>query len=547
MENNNDEDKEKIEFIKKNIIEKGIDPKMILDFLNSKNSLGKKNINDISLSDLNNIINIISDTNDENDEKKLEENQDTNNLNSVVKNNDNNKKQEKEKEKEKKFKKENDERFGVIIPEFMVCQKIDNSCFSKYEKVEAIIEEYKLEKGIFSPSYTEYKIKTIPLNLVVKRKYKDFPWLREKLTIIYKTSIIPYINGIEESFRETEEEKAEKEKKILERFLNFLLNDPLIKTSNLLYDFLSIEKRNEFNKKKKEYENLKPLNGINSFKSLDGKVKICFNEKKDKYFDNIKESVESSENILNKMSEDFILLKIKMTEVINRISSFVPFFESLINLSEKFRDHPINIESYKQIKLIFELWSKILKQQDSFFFFEINEYMNFIKGNLNYMKELVQNTQIMQYNYYESSENLLSNKRELFKKQDTLKWNLCFDDTLDLPSYKKNKTIAYKKINFKETNDVINHKTNYGFYLNRLISEYERLKLFYAKRNKNIISSFAINQQNIFIDYNQKMREITQKMDECEIPENYDYEELFESNNKNTINKNNKKNETQNN
>jgi hypothetical protein len=253
----------------------------------------------------------------------------------------------------------------------MVCQKIDNSCFSKYEKVEAIIEEYKLEKGIFSPSYTEYKIKTIPLNLVVKRKYKDFPWLREKLTIIYKTNIIPYINGIEESFGETEEEKAEKEKKILERFLNFLLNDPLIKTSNLLYDFLSIEKRNEFNKKKKEYENLKPLNGINSFKSLDGKVKICFNEKKDKYFDNIKESVESSENILNKMSEDFILLKIKMTEVINRISSFVPLFESLINLSEKFRDHPINIESYKQIKLIFELWSKILKQQDSFFFLKL--------------------------------------------------------------------------------------------------------------------------------------------------------------------------------
>ena len=152
----------------------------------------------------------------------------------------------------------------------------------------------------------------------------------------------------------------------------------------------------------------------------------------------------------------------------------------------------------------------------------------------------------MQYNYYESSENLLSNKRELFKKQETLKWNLCFDDTLDLPSYKKNKTIENKKINFKETNDVINHKTNYGFYLNRLISEYERLKLFYFKRNKNIISSFAINQQNIFIDYNQKMREITQKMDECEIPENYDYEEIFESNNNNMINKNNKKNETKN-
>ena len=42
MEDNTEEEKEKIEFIKKNIIEKEIDPKMILDFLNSKNSLGKK-------------------------------------------------------------------------------------------------------------------------------------------------------------------------------------------------------------------------------------------------------------------------------------------------------------------------------------------------------------------------------------------------------------------------------------------------------------------------------------------------------------------------
>ena len=73
MEDNTEEDKEKIKFIKKNIIEKGIDPKMILDFLNSKNSLGKKNINDMSLSDLNNIINIISNTNDEDEDDNDDE------------------------------------------------------------------------------------------------------------------------------------------------------------------------------------------------------------------------------------------------------------------------------------------------------------------------------------------------------------------------------------------------------------------------------------------------------------------------------------------
>ena len=547
MEDNTEEEKEKIEFIKKNIIEKGIDPRIILNFLNSKNSLGKKNINDMSLSELNNIINIISNTNDEDeddndDEKKLEEKKESTNLN--LKNNEiDNKK--KEKEKEKILKKENDERFGVIIPEFIECQKIENSCLSKYEKVEAKIEGYNIvEKGIFNSGYIIYEIKTIPLNLKVKRKYKDFVWLREKMKLIYKTSIIPNIKGTEESFGETEEEKSEKEKKNLERFLNFLLNDPLIKTSNILYDFLSIEKGNDFIKKKKTYENLKPFDEISHFKSLNGKARICFNDKKEKYFDNINESIELNENILNKISENFVLLKIKMVEVIDRVLSFVPLFESLINLGEKFGDHWINIESYKQIKLIFEAWIKVLKKQDSFFFYEIYDYMNFILGNLNYMKELVQNTKNMQYNYYESSQNLLSKKRELFKRQDTLKWNLCFDDTLDLPSYKKNKTIAYKKINFDETKEVINQKQKYGFYLNRLISEYERLKYFYAKRNKDIITSFALSQQKIFVDSNIKMGEIVEKMDICEIPENYDYEEIFEYNNKNIIKEDGKKNKT---
>ncbi len=161
MEDNNEEEKEKIEFIKKNIIEKAIDPRIILNFLNSKNSLGKKNITEISLSDLNNIINIISNTNnddedDNDDEKKLEEKKDTN-LN-LKKNEDDNKK--KEKEKEKILKKENDERFGVIIPEFIECQKIENSVLGKYEKVEAKIEGYKIvEKGIFNSGYIIYEIK----------------------------------------------------------------------------------------------------------------------------------------------------------------------------------------------------------------------------------------------------------------------------------------------------------------------------------------------------------------------------------------------------
>jgi len=106
-----------------------------------------------------------------------------------------------------------------------------------------------------------------------------------------------------------------------------------------------------------------------------------------------------------------------MNDIINIYLSFIPLFEKLININEKYGEHIINIESYKHIKFIFELWSKILKQQNSFFFVDINEYMNFISRNINYLKHLAQNTKNQENIYYESSEKLLAKKRELFKKK----------------------------------------------------------------------------------------------------------------------------------
>ena len=531
MEEISKEEKEKINFIKKNIIERGLDPNQIFDFLRQKNSLGITNLNECSLSDLSKIINYISPPNEE--EKKSEEKNDSN-----KKKDDN--KDNKQTNQKIIIKRENDERFGVIIPEFINCQKNEASILSKYENVEIKIEGYKkVEKGLFSSSYYLFDVKTNPLNLHVQRKYQHFIWLRDRLKTIYYTNIVPNIQGTEEVFGETPEEKLEREKRSLERFLNFLIKDPLIKHSEILYDFLSMTKDNEFIKKKKKYDLFIQSNKINDFKSLNGQVRININDKKEKYLDKIKESINNNESILKKLNEDFVFLKIKMTEIINRVLSFVPLFENLININEKFGDHFINVESYRQIKSIFELWAQILKKQDSFFFYEINEYLSFILGNYNYMKLLFENTKTTQKNYYESSTKLLSNKRELFKKKDTLKWNLPETDIENSATFKKTKKIAYQKINYDETKFVIEEKQKYGFYLNRLISEYERLKFVYAKSNKDIIISFANKQQYLLLDYIQHMREIMGKMDECYIPEVNDSEELFELDNIKENNKNN--------
>ena len=117
---------------------------------------------------------------------------------------------------------------------------------------------------------------------------------------------------------------------------------------------------------------------------------------------------------------------------------------------------------------------------------------------------------------------LINDKHLLFLKLQNF-YNLC---SKGINIYKK----RFKK-NANPKFSLIIPVLNKVTYLNRLITEYERLRYIYANNNKNIIILFAMKQQNIFLEYIQFMREIMGKMDQCYVPEVNDTEKFFEMNN----------------
>lgn len=160
MKDYTEEEKEKIKFVKQNIIEKGIDPNSVIDYLKSKNPKGQVNLKDFSLKEFNQIINIVTPSNIIKNKIKEGTNPDLNlNKNEI-------------KSKNKKIlKKEKDERFGVIIPEFIDCKKNETSLLSNYDQIEVKIDDCKkVENTFFGKSYYIFDVKTNPLNLYVKRK-----------------------------------------------------------------------------------------------------------------------------------------------------------------------------------------------------------------------------------------------------------------------------------------------------------------------------------------------------------------------------------------
>ncbi len=148
-----------------------------------------------------------------------------------------------------------DEDYGIIIPEYLKCQKSESTELSKQENVVITVgEPKKIDNGFFSRAYINFLITTNPLKVTVRRKHADFVWLRERLSIIFNLNVLP---RLPKKGKVNDDLHIDKRMRNLERFLNYLIKDPLIKSSNILNDFLTIETDEELEKRKKIYNRMK--------------------------------------------------------------------------------------------------------------------------------------------------------------------------------------------------------------------------------------------------------------------------------------------------
>ena len=65
-----------------------------------------------------------------------------------------------------------------------------------------------------------------------------------------------------------------------------------------------------------------------------------------------------------------------------------------------------------------------------------------------------------------------------------------------------------------DTKRVQELKINYGFYLNSMISEYERLRMLNSRRNKDQIKIFSKMLVDIFTQFNSGINELIYRFEE---------------------------------
>ena len=337
-----------------------------------------------------------------------------------------------------------------------------------------VLSPEKVEGGFFSKSYMTYLVTTAPLNLNVRRRYSDFEWLKTMMSAFYPELIIPPIPGKSYGDRFNEVFLA-KRMRTLEKFMNYLIQNPITKHSQILYDFLSLASEDLFNERKTFYTKQKPSTQIYALRTLSGRINIAYNELDEIAFTKLKEHSDTNDMLFRKLNTNYKMLNNEMQVVSNRLQEISNCWKDLFFESTNYGENSNVSKVYNLMSKFTKQWSESEKKQASLSFINLREYFKYIMKEVRCVKELIAKVEGYKYTYTKEKDKLLYKKEELFKRGDVQRWEVDWNgEVVDYTKLLEDKKVAFEKMLPKETKNVMEHQYTYGCYLNKLLEEYKR-------------------------------------------------------------------------
>ena len=410
--------------------------------------------------------------------------------------------------------------YGLETPDSLDCRPIDKTDLSIHQEIYVKIGfPEKIDGGFFGRDSVSFTVTAIPLGFVVKRNYFDFEWLQDILIKLYNSNFIPSLPQMSTYQNKNNQDYFFNECiRNLERFINYLISDPIIKNSQILFDFLCIENQNEFKKKQKEYENTTPCNDIQNFQSINGKIDINITEQAEKKYSTIKNYCNESEKLFGQLNYNLNSITEELNSINKKLNESSLIWEKLINLN---KENNFQKEIYTQMKTMFNSIQKLMKKENDFIKIDIKENFNFFNKNLNNFSQLLKKVDESKRIYNKEEKDLISLKNDLYNRKQG--------------GSEINKEVNLSKLLPKNTEATIEMKKNYGYYLNRTITEFDRMKLLDYNLFKTKILKCFKEQNNIVQEFQNEINSILSKIEEIEKIKNNknEKEEKIEKDDKN--------------
>jgi len=493
-----EKEKQKMEFINENIIEKGYNPEEVSKFIIKTIGIPMESL---PFEKLKEMIEAFKN-------KELTETYKT------IKINEKNKKQ-KELEKEE-MKKQKNPIYNLYIPtsyEIETDIQQENKLMEfhrNHNKIQIIISDPKKEgkKGLFSKTYSTYRVQCPQLNFDVRRSYSDFEWFRNQLIKRYPLRLIPpigkdnMVKQIENLLKMENEEFIEFRKlRYLQKFMDSILKRSVLKTSPILYEFLRLDEeifktyQKKINEKKYELsislDNLITLKGKINCELKEDSIKNA-NENAKKYND-LSDIYNKIYSYISNIVLDFLSLNIHMKQ----LSSYFEELNKYLNEYQCTKCDDMKT-IYSNFAKIFNNWSISFGKQSEYFNKDFKETFNYYGLGINEM-----NTIFKKYtefkNEYESFTSIINKKKEkLFATKNIEKWDVEPGTEDDIPNYLDNKDIAFEKMLYKETILLKEEKKRICATIYLMNKQFDKLIKYQNENIKIYYDSMVKNSKDIF-------------------------------------------------
>ena len=508
-----DEQEQKQLFLRKEILEQNYDPQNFINFLTSKKGETAADINNWTLEELKKVViefkSSYKNTNKikeiKNQTEIISEKNKSKNTNNIFYNDELNNEWlfvnlEEEKDNNELNNSNSSSEKNKIIE--IDCLEPDKTPLSKYDKINIKISSPKKEyestglKGFFMKTlYYTFLLENTELKINKRRRYTDFEWLRKTFCRLFPGYFIPPLPF--KSININKPEKIEKYQKYLQRFIDGILDDNLLKNSSLFYLFLNTDKESDLINLMNKFDEVKKPRDLKYFYSREGKIVLDYKILKRNNKNNlikIKDEIDKYNYLFNNLNKLLKNLSNQIKQLSDSLLQISNVFKELNTLQKKDIYNINNNNSnnnntnnfYSNLELFFREKSNIEIKEMNNITQELKDYLKFT--NLQYissLKELYEEFNYQNDLYYKASNNLKKRKETLYTNGPIEKWELSENEkNIDI----KNKAEVIKKILPKDTAIVKEIKKYLVYYSTQLEQEYLRLKEIINKNNIKVFN-----------------------------------------------------------
>ena len=367
----------------------------------------------------------------------------------------------------------------------IICKKAEKTILNDKE-VKVVIQNPKnSEKGLLTSQFTIYEVCTESMHWLVHRRYSDFDWLRNILIKFFPRILIPPIPGKKVGNRRFEQDFIEKRMKFLQIFIDKIMQNETLKSSEALYAFLSFGDRVQFERKIKELNSIVPSQYCEDLKTLSGKLTCLYDDYNENYYINLNYYFKLQYQVYTRLNFNMRSFYKNMTVACMNLEEVHKDFETLKILNSKVMMKDPIIKTFDELSIFFKNWKRILFNENEIIKENIKDFFKLQKmENLAFI-ELIDSREAIRQKYATEKTRLDAKKERLYKIMDFSKWEI--EDNygqIDRALLFRDKNYAFDNMCTKETQALENiHKMlGYANYMNT-----DQLKIIMKENEKKFV------------------------------------------------------------